>query len=1082
MKKRALKKTFKSCLNILLAAVLAVGSFSAAFVSKNVGADTVAEAANSYTLDQLYSEISEFENMMDGTTIYTNMSAAYTAYKTACEVYYENLYGYDYETGATTVAYSQDTVNSAYTALSNAINNMSAFTGYVGTATTAADGSYSSSSLYSGTYPSSVLGGGSTSSGDKMSGLLYTYGVGSTSGWFGASWNKVSNSNTRLGNNYNYNNNHGLRYGTVVFLWTGTGHSSGGNTYNETSTYAVPINAYFSPGDKKAAQFLSVNSDDQTGYTGVLNNSNFILNTAWHGIKSSTGSASVWDNTAGYNSTLSTYTGTNSFQYLNQSYTALNSNDSSSYWSAYNATNYDYVVHTYSNTLYYKGNPNKTNSSDSTNLSATAYYAKYDMICYYTKSGSSYNGYQPYFVFYPNRDTEYVYYTNTAAGPVMPTTSNDYYSMYTGGGDSYQTGDAASYIYVLNYDLVLTALENNKSALAMNGGSDGVTYYRQDKNGAMTALLAAFDAITDYDPNSAFSANTTSLGVSSLVATAAGTLSGYVNTLNSAAATAADNYDTITYTIKQVYQTGSDPLDFTDASGNMVTTANDTDFDSYTNLSYDKSGTVKGTVGVYFEDSVYSEEKNGFIGNRLNSPDTVEATSTSAITTLAGYSFSPNATAEYYKQVASHTLTTGQYSSINEYSKATVTNTWTDRPSNGIQRAEIHVVPYAQNVTFYSFYTANLIEIKVNYVDADDQNTVLKTENITIPYTTLTDTVDSGFVHETTSGYSKYVLLADGGENNNGDAISDAVSSTYTNFTEDSDTEQTYTWLSSIAQQTTTYNSSSGKETYTSITAEENAVQRTVSTDYVTTVYYRPLQVTVNYSVVSGTEIEDTSYGTLTLTGQANTDATATETVTDTGNLTGATVTVNQSQGNATYSLDGWYYSTSEITDASAFSTMSAYSTDEAVALALTETDVEDWTENQTIYLYALLSMASTYTTLTVPIHVQDGQEGDVVVVEIADSNWQGYGTAVTLDSDGNATAVFTVYDGDYYVWVDTNWGYDILTAITDGDNASILDPYEIAVSNATTMDTIEISKTTSPTGNAAEDIATNDFYGYISG
>ncbi len=157
-------------------------------VVKAVSGDDASSA-----LGSLKSVMSYYEATMAKGIAYTNMTDAYNAYIEANKVYDAAYYG----------SSASADVSAATANLANAITKMQPFVAYTADCTSAADGSYTASSLVAG---------------DEMKNVLYTYGVGG-----GAAYNDAAASSFKAG----------AQFGTIVFLYNGTGE-----------TIACPINTY----------------------------------------------------------------------------------------------------------------------------------------------------------------------------------------------------------------------------------------------------------------------------------------------------------------------------------------------------------------------------------------------------------------------------------------------------------------------------------------------------------------------------------------------------------------------------------------------------------------------------------------------------------------------------------------------------------------------------------------------------------------------------------------------------------------------------------------------------------------------
>ncbi|MGN0534765.1 MAG: LamG-like jellyroll fold domain-containing protein [Eubacterium sp.] len=204
---------------------------------KAITADDAIKLYNQYSYDNSYSvaeikqAMTDYETKMNDAlsakTVLTNMQPAYDAYVAVRKGFDAYYYG-----GDATVDLEKLTI-----ALKTSTAAMTAWTQYSGNASGSADGSYSKSNL---TY------------GDQMLNVLYTYGVGGSSGY------EVADSSAQI-------KSFGVQYGNIVFLYDGT-------------TMACPINAcYTRPGSNyttKRPVYLYSTTD------------NFSLSHFWHGSSS----------------------------------------------------------------------------------------------------------------------------------------------------------------------------------------------------------------------------------------------------------------------------------------------------------------------------------------------------------------------------------------------------------------------------------------------------------------------------------------------------------------------------------------------------------------------------------------------------------------------------------------------------------------------------------------------------------------------------------------------------------------------------------------------------------------------------
>ncbi len=1035
--KNEIKKRTKRFICLFMALILAVTVFSVGFSFK----PTISSAdTSSNELESLKNNIDNYEKMMDGTTIYNNMEPAYEAYCAACEAYYENYYGYDYEDGETQHTYSSTEVNNANLALVEAMSDMTVFEGYEGQVSSAADGSYSTSSLAQkgDSYNYYVTNHGddysSTELYDEMSGLLYTYGVGSGSEYYGPSL-------TASGRIDGEDVNTGLEYGSVVFFYTGENHenddSEGNNVLKQTTTYAVPINLYINANggylDRATVTFFAIDASDNSNIS--VNNDIFQLHRAWHGHIEGAQTASTYVTIAG--NALGNNGNNYYVQFFGHDYTSSTASYSGLGFRSYNKSGMTATY--YSNTMYYTGKPSDTTANSTVNT----YYTIYDMLDY-----NYYNVMASEYVFIrPNRSNANVSYQQAQASNDAAVSSGNSGSFMSVSGTAMdsaglKSGNARSYIYVIDYDSVLTAMETYKLYYNMyNGGSDGYTYYRQNNNNAMSNFLSAFDKLTAIDPNNSDYFNSSSDDIAGQVVTLSTTLENAVDAVKSASEVLDNSYDTITYSklpVKQlVYDDTtykSDKYVFTNANGDFCTDIYSSSPSQYTVIMgnyeyveyYSSPTTAKGTVGgpIYgFEWDMTDHLYNG-------------------------YDFDTDVTKAYYS------ASTGGFLNDVEVSFSPYSSTQTS----------FNVVPYSKVVTFYAFHATMDINLNIVYAVKGDDNEVTEIKTIDNAdkieyYKTSIDfsqdnneNVPAYFTTDT----SKYVKT------------DDPVEADYEGDYEQNENEIQFTWNDTYA-----YNKSNSTSTTCNVY-----------------VYYEPVAVTVQYmaySVQYNVSFDDESNqeeddytrdhhivgesenidGLIKLydaSVDANSATGATEslseTVTDCTAETGATAVRNgEYEGetfvNSTYFV-GWYLldheaeSYADFTEAHCLSTSISYKPASLTAAATesglsTLSSLDNWTVNTVYYLYAVFTEDIIETEhITVEIMADDEYELEantpflITIVGVSDISSSEHVNMTTLaytDASGMISQTFDMREGIYSVTVKS---VDGLTVVASEDYSNV--------------------------------------------
>ncbi len=985
-------------------------------------------------LATLKANIDEYEKMMDGNTIYMNMADAYEAYCAACETYYENYYGYEYDDGSVKHTYSADEISQANTTLVNAVAEMTPFTGYVGEATEAADSSYSIDTLakIGDDYNYYVENQGddykSTELYDELSGVLYTYGVGGDAGHYGPS---ISSSN-RL-NSANVNT--GLLYGSIVFFYTGSEHDEYINT---TDTYAVPINLYINANggyiDNATISFLGIDGRD---VNAVMNGDMFILKRDWHGHIEGEG-ASKYITLYGdeFSSNKGLYVRVFGHDYT--SYHGVYYPGTSLDFRSYNASNM-YATY-YSNTMYYTGTP-----ADETAVGTevNSYYTRYGLLDYVYLNNSS----SSEFSYIRCNSTNISYQQSTIlydaissgnAGNFFNSVSNNYV-------DDLATGNAASYIYVVDYDKVLTALEKYKSYYNMyNGGGDGYTYYRQNKNNAMSNLLKAYDTVTSLDPNDPNNFNTSSNDIAGEVEKLASTFEQDVTALESAANALNGNWDTITYSkvpLKQVEydtETGySDKYDFTNADGVFCTEYYGSEPAKSTNIMgnyeyieyYSEPVTAKGTVGEAIYDFTWNMTKHLY----------------------DGYEFNEEVTSAYYS------------ASDGGFLNDVETNF--DDGNNSDTQTKFTVYPYSQKCTFYAFHVTMDINVNVIYAVNEDGNItpVQTNENAAqIAYysTTLDFSADDNDEIEIPESFvtatSKYILAR--GDDGKQETVTTDYDGTY-NIDGDKNTI-TFDWDAALA-----YSKSSSASTVCNVY-----------------VYYKPVEVTVYYKPYSVfydaqfNDSEDETQRSSHIIGDSDSedgyvikfddddsstsnDNYVKETITNSSAWSGATAVCKGANDGTSDSMSyfvGWYLFDHEVVtyedfvNSKCISTAASYHDNQdlldlASEYGLNElhSDINNWNSDTTYYFYAVFTEDPILSgALEVDIQPSNSDESDeseftipngspfVIRIEGIEESSQTEHIDMSVvgyvNESGKITVNFALREGHYNVTVESVDGYTV--------------------------------------------------------
>ncbi len=240
--KKFLKRSMCVFLSVLMAATtLVAGTFSAS-------------AATGSAAESLLSAIQGYESKMAENKIYTNMSAAYEAYVTACNWYDKYVLGTDSTSEATDVTGVAAQLVAA-TENMKEISNLGAYNPTVTYATGAANGGYTSSNLNDG--------------GDHLWGSIYSFGV------------HASSSNRNAGevtmDDYSSYAEAGYCFGSVVFLKSDQQDEQG---------YAFPVTEFNKRTSGRTAYISWFNfygSDEAVEAMGApLNDGAFVLKSNFH--------------------------------------------------------------------------------------------------------------------------------------------------------------------------------------------------------------------------------------------------------------------------------------------------------------------------------------------------------------------------------------------------------------------------------------------------------------------------------------------------------------------------------------------------------------------------------------------------------------------------------------------------------------------------------------------------------------------------------------------------------------------------------------------------------------------------------
>ena len=298
-------KKSKRLLAAFLAAIMVLTTFAAMPFSSY---------AATYSASDLKTLLDQYESRVEGTTVYTNLVNSYDAWIAAYRVY----------VGVTAGITDAEQVDTAYTNLQTQMNAMQVWTPHTGSATRAADNSYTRDSLVAG---------------DEMTNVLYTYGVSSGSdNWHSASDYVMLQINIE----------NGTEYGSAVLLYDGI------------STPAFPVNM----GYTKAGRTPIPNDEYTVSMSPTT--ANFELRKDWHGYSTSGGYQTNNDTLLSYRPNTST---SSSLPGYNADYTNFFSNtlywtgDSSSFgsnyslsstvdWIAYNSYNNRSTSYTHNETIY----------------------------------------------------------------------------------------------------------------------------------------------------------------------------------------------------------------------------------------------------------------------------------------------------------------------------------------------------------------------------------------------------------------------------------------------------------------------------------------------------------------------------------------------------------------------------------------------------------------------------------------------------------------------------------------------------------------------------------------------------------
>ncbi len=513
--KKFLKRSMCVFLSVLMAATTLVAiPFTASATS---GGSAPAD---------LLSAIQGYESKMAENKIYTNMSAAYEAYVTACNWYDKYVLGTD---GYDDVVDVSTAAAQLVTETEN-MKEVSARGDYnpdLNYATGAADGSYIASEL--------------AEYNDSQQGVIYAYGVGSSSGY--SYMDDVISSNRAMTS--------GLQFGTVAILYTDEQAENGGYTFpinflakrkSSTATlryYFVNI-ASGGTGDGSIGSTGNSYTSSGTTYPAVvctMNDDVFSVSTSWHG---------AGTNTVGYQKSTSAiipYYGTSSN-------TGSGSSGTSDWY--------------YSNTVHYTGKPDEDE-----------YVKKYGYLDFETATyeQSRYNGFtfaSPEGTYATDGNGGYVNNTATQASILSSDTINTSdeniaYGVYTWSDGSVQRtqkmnknnteGDAAQAIYIVNWQALLDAM--NEYA----GTTSPLVEVYNYREGGLSEYMEALDNLTRINPTLSNSSDpngwasneyyidssSTSAGVADKVTAIENAMNTYIPQLKDAYQNTAEKKDSETY-------------------------------------------------------------------------------------------------------------------------------------------------------------------------------------------------------------------------------------------------------------------------------------------------------------------------------------------------------------------------------------------------------------------------------------------------------------------------------------------------------------------------------------------------------
>ncbi|MCD7722828.1 MAG: hypothetical protein LUH82_02595, partial [Clostridiales bacterium] len=459
-----MKKLFKKATSMFLAVLMAATSLFAVDVSALALSSDYTQYA-----DELLDAIEAYEAKMDG-TLYTNMSAAYEAYVTACKYYDQYYYG---SSGNRTTAQSYATALKTATAAMSAITSDDLLNNITYT-TSAADGTYSSDSSTSYKLLAPYTANAAGTIYDTLSGVIYTYGVSSNAGFMG--WTSAIDS---LRGGYN-----GTRYGSVVILYTGANTQTitdGQGTERTVSGYSFPINISVSKNTTLSSTSRRVRiygfESPVSGYS--LNDNAFSTYNYWHGYSNS----AIYQYN-GYSSGDSTYSIGYYFGGNRAASSFSTGSDNTSLANYYenacvgqNSASYYY----WSGTLYYTATPSST-------------YTLYDGLDFYTQSTGS--GY--YMVTKQDSNggsTTTTYYSTSIATAFSNSGSTQ------AGTISSVDGTTGQNVNIIDYTVLTDAVDKYSSEysqyLDLQTAASTGTYYR---NGGLSDFFKYFDYLLTINP------------------------------------------------------------------------------------------------------------------------------------------------------------------------------------------------------------------------------------------------------------------------------------------------------------------------------------------------------------------------------------------------------------------------------------------------------------------------------------------------------------------------------------------------------------------------------------------------------